>query len=213
MPILIERPTTFIERLEPSVPDRYVFSRLKLPREIKTLDEKTMNFYRKNFNIAKASSQCSGAYAIFHLENLTENEISFGNLFTIKSANLAAFLKHCDYIILMAVTAGIEIVNEIEKAIRTGNGASAIIIDAAASEIADAAMDELNSIIAKSILAKGRKITNSRFSPGFGDISLEVQKIFYSILQMDKLGVKLLPSMQFVPEKTVTAFAGVLRSG
>ena len=52
-----------------------------------------------------------------------------------------------------------------------------------------------------------------RFSPGFGDVSLEVQKIFFELLQCQKnLALTLNDSLIMSPEKSVTAFIGVYKN-
>ena len=51
--------------------------------------------------------------------------------------------------------------------------------------------------------------TRPRFSPGFGDVSLEVQKDFFSLLPCSKIGLSLMDTLIMAPEKSVTAFVGI----
>ena len=48
-----------------------------------------------------------------------------------------------------------------------------------------------------------------RFSPGYGDFLLENQRDFFELLKIGDFGVKLTERYIFIPEKTVTAIAGV----
>lgn len=49
-----------------------------------------------------------------------------------------------------------------------------------------------------------------RFSPGYGDLSIEVQQDVFSVLNCGKkIGLYLNESMLMSPSKSVTAFAGI----
>ena len=49
-----------------------------------------------------------------------------------------------------------------------------------------------------------------RFSPGYGDLSLETQKQLFSILDCERqLGISLNSSLLMSPSKSVTAFVGL----
>jgi len=84
-----------------------------------------------------------------------------------------------------------------------------LIIDAAGSEIADAAIDEVQCILSSSIKKSGLKMKDARFSPGYGDFLLSNQKLFYKLLNMSEHKIKLTKTFQFIPEKTVTAICGL----
>ena len=70
-------------------------------------------------------------------------------------------------------------------------------------------MDWLNTYILQQIKRRGESLTKMRFSPGYGDLLLENQKIFYSLLDMGDMNVTLTEKCIMVPEKTVTALAGI----
>ena len=49
-----------------------------------------------------------------------------------------------------------------------------------------------------------------RFSPGYGDLSITIQKDFLQALNADKtVGLSLSEGNLMIPEKSVTAFIGV----
>ena len=54
---------------------------------------------------------------------------------------------------------------------------------------------------------EGAKV-QPRFSPGYGDVSLEVQKQIFTTLRPEKIGLTLMNSLIMAPEKSVTAFVG-----
>ncbi|NLV69188.1 MAG: methionine synthase, partial [Spirochaetes bacterium] len=63
--------------------------------------------------------------------------------------------------------------------------------------------------IAQQVKRRGENLTRMRFSAGYGDFMLENQKHFFELLGLEKLGVSLTERYIFIPEKTVTAIAGV----
>ena len=83
------------------------------------------------------------------------------------------------------------------------------IFDAVASETADAAMDSLVRTAARNLLAQGLSMDAKRYSPGYGDMPLEMQKIFFSQLHLEELKMVLNDNFYMIPEKSVTAFAAV----
>ena len=58
-----------------------------------------------------------------------------------ESRQLARFLANCNEIVLMGATAGREIMNAIKEDASGANVTRGIVLDAAASEIVDAALD------------------------------------------------------------------------
>jgi cobalamin-dependent methionine synthase I len=50
---------------------------------------------------------------------------------------------------------------------------------------------------------------DKRYSPGYGDMPLEMQKIFFSQLHLEELKMVLNDNFYMIPEKSVTAFAAV----
>ena len=52
--------------------------------------------------------------------------------------------------------------------------------------------------------------TKPRFSPGYGDLPIEIQKDFFRVLEPNrKIGVSLTESMMMIPSKSVTAIIGI----
>ena len=81
------------------------------------------------------------------------------------------------------------------------------VYDAVGSECADAAMDMLYSLSRSELLRNRMVLSERRFSPGYGDMPLTLQKFFYSELDMAQMQVTLTENNFFIPEKSVTAFA------
>ncbi len=201
-----------VEQLNPDVPDRYILSRLKFSRSSTVLDKKDAEFYRKCVNRAKSLCLSRGAYAIFPISQTSQSAVSFGKNEKIESSSIAKFLNAYSHIVLMATCSGSQIISEIESTIKAEEGAKALIMDSAASEIVDIAMDELGEIARKALLSCGLFMGKRRFSPGYGDLGLDQQILFHRLLELDKIGISVSQSFQLIPEKSVTAIAGASAS-
>lgn len=102
----------------------------------------------------------------------------------------------------------VSIGHELEKLMEESDSMSLrAIYDASGSECADAAMDVLFHLAGNELLRRGLVLSPRRFSPGYGDMPLVLQKFFYHKLNMAEMGVTLTEKMFLVPEKSVTAFA------
>ena len=69
-------------------------------------------------------------------------------------------------------------------------------------------VDLINAEIKKIAEADGLK-TRPRYSPGYGDVPLEVQKDFFRLLPCTRIGLTLMDTLIMAPEKSVTAFVGI----
>ena len=70
-------------------------------------------------------------------------------------------------------------------------------------------MDALCTLARAELRRQGLSLSPGRYSPGYGDMPLELQKLFYSNLKMAEMKLSLTAENFFKPEKTVTAFAFV----
>ena len=126
----------------------------------------------------------------------------------IKSHSLYLNLKECHSIYLFAATLGPEVDKIIQRNSKV-NPAKAIILQAAAAMFIEEYCDLLQNHLLLQEKSENN-ILNPRFSPGYGDVNLNVQKIFFELLQCSKnLALTLNDSLIMSPEKSVTAFIGI----
>lgn len=160
--------------------------------------------------IAEAKLKCRNAAAwdiVPILENRNpEVTIEGGDVFA--SPGLSELLAGDDRVLLFAVTAGTEIC----EAVRNAPAAEAAIYDAVGSETADAAAAWVQDYVRQELRPRGLVVAERRFSPGYGGLALSVQEIFFRRLRLSELGMSLTPSFFMIPEKSVTALAGVRRA-
>ena len=148
----------------------------------------------------------NGTSAISDIEDNDKIDLS-KSVLTIKSARLAAHIKGCRQAILFAATIG----PGVDMLIRRYNGRSTIkpaILQAAGASAIEAFADEVTELIKDSFINNTFKM---RFSPGYGDFSLEHQNDFFRLLGLEKnLGMSLNSALLMSPSKSITAVIGVI---
>ena len=126
----------------------------------------------------------------------------------VNSENLKKNLKDCESAYIFAATAGIEIDRIINRYL-TLSPSKAVIAQGAGTAILETFCDFFCKKIATEE-EKSNRYLRPRFSPGYGDFSLEYQKKILDILSARKLaGITLTDSLLMVPVKSVTAIIGV----
>ena len=127
---------------------------------------------------------------------------------TVRSSDLAKNLHNCEKIVLFAATVGVEMDRIIAK--HTGRAPSrAVMLQAIGSERVESLCNLFNSEISQRCAEQGIK-THPRFSPGYGDLSLELQRDIFAVLECPKrIGASLNHSLLISPSKSVTAIIGM----
>ena len=136
-----------------------------------------------------------------------EGEFFIGDL-KIISKDLARNLKNCHEVYLMGATIGVGVDRLIARAAVADLSKAAIYQAVGAAYIEDYC-DYINAEI-DAIACKENLETRPRFSPGYGDLSLDYQKDIAGILNLPKnVGISLSESKIMSPSKSVTAIIGL----
>jgi hypothetical protein len=110
---------------------------------------------------------------------------------------------------LMGASISARDVDRISQAMQAGEGLKAIVFDAYASEYVDGTLDVIIARKNEALRRTGQKLTKHRFSPGYGDLDIRYQKVFFDLLGMQTLDVSINENYLLSPEKSVIAIAGV----
>jgi len=146
-------------------------------------------------------------YKRFPLLWQTENTIEIADL-VIKSENLARNLKDCASVYCMAATLGVGVDRLLTRAaaIRMSD---TVIYQAIAAATIEEFCDEINEKIRREAAEQGL-YCRPRFSPGYGDFSVQYQPDFARLLDAPrKIGLTVTDSCLLVPMKSVTAIIGL----
>ena len=127
----------------------------------------------------------------------------------IQSGALEKNLRGCSEVCLMAATIGFAPDRLAARASAAGQVSRAVMIQAAGAALIEAWCDQVNGIIRQEAAARG-KYLRPRFSPGYGDFSLQHQEALFRILDVQKrIGVTLTEHLLMMPSKSVTALIGL----
>ena len=124
----------------------------------------------------------------------------------LQSKQLYNHLKHAKQVVLLAATLGIEVERQVRR-YELSELTKAFVLDAACvtyiEKICDLAEVDIDTQFSDRVL-------NRRFSPGYGDLSLEVQPQFLKTLGADRqLGLTLTENYLMIPRKSITAILGL----
>ena len=130
--------------------------------------------------------------------------------FAIESRNLAANLAQCGQVILIAATLGIGADKLLQK-YEILNMTKATIAQACGAACIEAYCNILQEQICEEASADGRALyLRPRFSPGYGDLPLDYQKVIFEELECTKrIGLTLTDSLLMYPTKSVSALIGL----
>ena len=125
-----------------------------------------------------------------------------------QESGLIRNLRGCSEIVLLAVTIGPEPDRLVRRA-EIRNMLQAYCYQAVGAACVEAWCEEVNERI-RLEAAEKELFTRPRFSPGYGDFPLTVQRDFERILEMPKkIGVSLSESLLMTPTKSITAVIGL----
>jgi len=150
-----------------------------------------------------------GSFLIVPIHKNDGRKTELASDLSFNSAKLARFLGDCREAALMGATAGASIMEAIREKTKQGQMTAAVVYDATASEMADAALDWIMDYINRQLLRECKRLLPRRFSAGYADFALDNQREIHQKLQLEKIGVSLSPSCILVPEKSVTAISGI----
>jgi len=190
-------------------PKERIYSRLGFAKGITKLDDKQRNEVEDYIEQALEIVQLKGAGAILPIKEIEASRIVFAEGLSFDSEALAQFLADSKEVLLMAATAGSKIVEVISEDSAGKDITAAVVFDAVASEMADGALSWIINYFNRQLSRESKQLTPKRFSAGYGDFSLENQKIIYDVLKLEQLGISLSDKYLLIPEKSVTAVAGV----
>lgn len=139
-----------------------------------------------------------------------QDRVDFGFL-SVKSKDLTTNLTGCREAVIFAATIGLYTDRQIQKEAILSQ-ARACVYQAVGATVIEAVCDEFNEWIRCEEMIKGNTL-KPRYSPGYGDVSLEIQKDICRELNCAKTaGITLTDSMLMIPEKSVTAIIGIRKN-
>lgn len=150
---------------------------------------------------------CFGVFPISHVSDC-ELDLGFA---AVKSEKLARALGGCEKIVLFAATIGHGVDRLIQK-YSSSRPSAAVTIQAIGAAAIEGFCDLLCERIAQLDGIRGEYFMRPRFSPGYGDLPLELQREIISRPDCGRiLGITLSDSLLMSPSKSVSAIVGLSR--
>jgi hypothetical protein len=119
-----------------------------------------------------------------------------------------AIPETCDDIFQLCVcicTLGAKLEKQVSKMMKIGSGLEAVFLDAAGVGL----LESLGNLSFSHICAQARKddlFAGCRLGPGYGNVSMNIQKHLFSMVDSSGIGVSLTDSMVMVPAKSLSFF-------
>ncbi len=146
---------------------------------------------------------CFGEFSLEFFEDFIDLGFS-----KTESEKLKINLSGCYKAVVFAATLGIELDRMIAR-YSYSSPARALILQAIGAERIEALCNSFCSDLASEKALLGERI-RPRFSPGYGDLPLDIQKDIFRALDCPRrIGLSLCESMMMSPSKSVTAIVGV----
>ncbi|MBU5591569.1 methionine synthase [Clostridium sp. MSJ-4] len=173
------------------------------------LDKNIEKLIDECINEIKILIKAKHVYKFFKV-NKNNRKITLDNCSTVlESKDIYMHLDKADTCILMAVTLGGAVDTRI-KYYEKLDMTKAVILDACANTAIEEVCDKLCVEIEESVEEKD-KILTSRYSPGYGDLSLDMQPDFISLIDAHRtIGLTISSHNILTPRKSVTAIVGVV---
>jgi hypothetical protein len=197
------------ERITIEPPLQAIYRRLGYRKGLTRIKPDDSKALGESLELARSLIALQGAARRLPVLSKDSRRIRLTDNLCLESANLAALLANSQEVLLMGATAGAAVIEAIRQDTADDNLTRAVVLDAAASETVDAALDWMEALFARQLRREGRQLTKSRFSCGYGDLALANQKLFYDLLDLKRFGVELTENCILKPEKSVTAVAGI----
>lgn len=170
------------------------------------VDAQTLEMIEESFLVLQSAARRKSIYRIFDLSLDGAKNIRFGGL-EVESKSLGKNLLGCDKIVLFGATLGVGVDQLLFRTSKT-DMARTVVLQACAAALLEEYCDACQDEIAEEMKKEGRFV-RPRFSPGYGDFSIECQRYVIRLLDSAKtIGLTVTDSMMMVPSKSVTAVIG-----
>jgi len=203
-------PVILFNHIPIDIPRQQIFRRLGFRMDTTRLSADRKNEVESYIEDARSLMRLQGTGRRMRIHGIGASSTLLPDGLVIESRQLADFLAGCTEIVLMGATAGSEIAAAIQRDAGGDRMTRGVVLDAAASETVDHALDWIMDYFRRSLVRENKTLMNKRFSAGYGDLVLENQRTMYRLLEMERIGITLTDSCILVPEKSVTAVTGVV---
>jgi hypothetical protein len=194
------------------LPRRAIYSRLGFRKGLTMIKPGEQEMVERHIEDGSKIVMLKGAARIIPIQGTDDVRTALDGGLILPSRALSRMLVRCTHVLMMGATSGPAIMDAISSATEAHDLTRAVVLDATASEMTDEALTWIMNYINHDLRRNSLVLTRKRFSAGYGDFSLENQKAIYHLLHLEIIGVTLMDTCILIPEKSVTAIAGIRTS-
>lgn len=203
----------FFENLSVDLPQDRIYQRLGYRTGVTVLSHGQRKEIQGYIQDAAGLIELKGAALRLKIKQKKVNRLVLENGLSFAGKNLVKMLDGCKEAVLMAATCGRTVVEAAGYDSQGRNVARAVVLDAAASEMADAGLGWIMEYYNRVLRREGLRVLPRRFSAGYGDFPLRQQKVIHEALMLERMGIRITDTFILMPEKSVTAITGIEKLG
>ena len=192
------------------IEEKRVLRELRIPKltHVKELKEEGVaSAIKQAIDTAYTLIHGKACYKTFQVKEVRSDRVVVEESDTLfLGGNMTKLLARCDYATLLACTIGPELERKVDH-IKKTHTADAYFLDVVGGWMADYMADRVDGIIQSEVLRSGYART-MRYSPGYGDWDLPVQRELLGLVEASTIGVTCTETFILQPRKSVTAVIG-----
>lgn len=170
-------------------------------------DPKTLNILDEALRDLESLDSFKYTYRVFDISTQANNVTISNSDISFSSISLSRFLADFNRAVFFAATLGTA-VDRLIASLSPSSMERALIYDAYASAYIEQKCDETQKLIFEIELCNYENF--SRFSPGYGDLSLEHNNVIIDLLNAQKvIGLTITQTHLLIPKKSIVAIFGL----
>lgn len=197
------------DRIRIEIPERAILRRLGFRRNATEASPERQAQVLGLIQAAAELIELKGSSLTLELAANDGRSVTLADGMVFTGSGLSGLLAGSDQALLIGATAGAAVMQAIAAATAAGDMLTTVVYDATASEMTDNALNWLMDYHSRTLSRQGRRLTDRRYSAGYGDFSLENQREFHRLLELSRIGVSITETCILNPEKSVTAICGI----
>jgi hypothetical protein len=194
-------------------PMKDIYRRIGMPGDEVARHSGVKQALEEALNIARPLIIPRSSVRFLQIGRRSGNAVEFVNSpFILRSSQVVKLLAACPAAVFFMVTIGKSLEDKVHELAQQRDVTLAFMLDAIASETADAAADLLHRKIISDLFHDDGYQVTARFSPGYGDWPVTVQPDLLRICDGSKIGISVTESCLMIPRKSVSAVFGLKTS-
>ena len=198
-----------MEQLNPTIPKPEVKRQLGY-QEHTVSNPQIEELITEAINEAQEIIKPRGNYLRFENITIQADKLSLGqNDLSFYSQDIAELLANQKQVVILAVTIGPQLEERVNQLFADDQLTKATILDAVGSIAVEETANKLQVQIEAEAEEIGLPSLTMRYSPGYGDLDLDIQPQLLKLVQGQEMGIKCNDSFLLIPQKSITALIGL----